>query len=128
MEDKLPRGVSILDKKQSLWRKLKCKEFLNIKNAGPYIYTMDKELPRTCIPHDTFSKYVVSIAKSSIYVLFHRGEMYRVKPWAFKQFFGDGIYYCVMFDDTFDWFFFTDDVSEDRNLVTAYYRNETYKS
>ena len=125
MEEKLPRGVTIIDKEQTLWRKIKCKEFLNIHEGGPYIYTMDKELPVTSVPHNTFSEYVVSIAKSSIYVLFHRGDMYRVKLWAFRKFFGDEMYYCVMFDDTFDWFFFTDDNSKDLNMVKAFYRNKT---
>lgn len=124
MEEKLQRGVQILNKEQTLWRKLKCKEFLNIKEAGPYMYTMNSELPVSFVTHESFPEYAVSIAKSSIYVLFHRGEMYRVKPWAFEKFFGEGIYYCVMFDDTFDWFFFTDDNSKDLNKVMAHYRKE----
>ncbi|WP_338761736.1 hypothetical protein WAF17_16085 [Bernardetia sp. ABR2-2B] len=122
MEDKLQRGIVVLDKEQTEWRKVKCKEFLNIQKGGPYIYTMDRDLPVKFVPHDTFSKYVTSIAKSSIYVLFHRGDMYRVKTWAFRKFFGDEIYYCVIFDDTFDWFFFTDDNSKDYNQVKAFYR------
>ena len=126
MEDKLPRGVTILDKEQTLWRKIKCKELLNIHEAGPYMYAMDASLPTTYIPHDTFPDHITSITKSSIHVLFHRGDLYRVKPWAFKRFWGDGQYYCTFFDDTFDWFFFTDDNSEDLNRVVAYYRNENY--
>ena len=124
MDNQLRRGVKELDKADVKWRKLKCREILNIDKAGPYIYTMDKDIPYNYMPLNVFAEHAISISKSSIYVLWHREGIDRVKTWAFNKYFDDGIYYCTMFDDTFSWFAFTDDHCVENGVVKMVYRNE----
>ena len=124
MDNQLRRGVKTLNKDDAKWRKLKCRDILNIESAGPHIYTMDKSIPYYYIPLKDFSEYVISISTSSIYVLWHREGIDRVKTWAFNKYFDDGIYYCTMFDDTFRWLAFTDDNCVEGGRVKMIYRDE----
>ena len=128
MDRKLPRGVIELDAEQKLWRKLKCKEILGIKKGGPYIYTMHREIPSNDVPYDSFGEFAVSISKSALYVRYHGDTIFLVKRWAFKKFFeSEDQAYCTIFDDTFDWFGFTDDNSQDSNTVTMVYSEDAVK-
>ncbi|PCJ53548.1 MAG: hypothetical protein COA79_22785 [Planctomycetota bacterium] len=117
MDNQLRRGVTELNDEQTKWRKMKCRELLKIDSAGPYMYGMDKEIPYEYVSSQVFLDYIDSLTVSSVYVLYNKGPMFRVKKWAFSKYFDDETYYCTIFDDSFDWFVLTDDNSADSDVV-----------
>ena len=105
----LPRGVEKLDQEQTKWRVLKIREILNVNGSCPYIYEADPSLPNKTIPPEGLAQYILDLGERPIYIHFHRNEIFKVRRYALKGYWGEGLYYCTIFDSTFEWFIFTDD-------------------
>ncbi|WDE10640.1 hypothetical protein [Thalassomonas haliotis] len=113
--ESLPRGAEELDIEQVKWRVLKLREILGITEAGPYMYTAKKMPKETVISYSQITECLLKHTKGPIYVHYHGGEIVKVSWWAFKEFWGEGHYYCTIFDESFSWFAFTDDNSEEHD-------------
>ncbi len=123
-QEPLPRGVEELDKEQVKWRVLKLKEILGITEAGPFMYSAKKMPAERVISYLRITESLLELTKGPLYVHYHKGGIVKVSWWAFKEFWGEGHYYCTIFDESFSWFAFTDDNSEENDRAILAQTNE----
>ncbi|MFM2479506.1 hypothetical protein [Celerinatantimonas sp. MCCC 1A17872] len=115
--------VEELDKEQVKWRLTKLKEILEVTKSGPFIYTAKRKLRESLVCYSNMAESLLKLTKGPIYVHYYKGGITKVSLSVFTQFWGKGQFYCTIFDESFSWFIFTDDNSEDTDSAVLVQKN-----
>lgn len=116
--------VEELDKDQVKWCLTKLKAILEVTESGPFIYTAKRKQRESFISYSDMAESLLKMTKGPIYVHYYKSGITKVGLRAFTEFWGNGQFYCTIFDKSFSWFIFTDDNSEDTDSAVLVEKNE----